>query len=235
MTQYVRMKYRWRLTASGLVNPPATVVIRNSPNAINKGATYKLSNRWLEWIHKNNGYQEARYLLKEHSGWVNKWAGDGTPIAEAVDLGGNVREVERIEGNFAKLVSLLPNDLTPEKDNYLLVGKFTSVTPTNEPRLAGPGLHVYYPFVINGEAWVSLDWVDLFSYKPEPLWPGGAPADLSGYAAVILKGTVVRQQPEGVKIYVVSSDTIVRVISEVNGWAKIGDKRWVTIASVRSI
>ncbi len=64
---------------------------------------------------------------------------------------------------------------------------------------------------------------------------GGAPVDLAGYPAVVLKGTVVRQSPDGVKIYVTASDLLVRVISEVNGWAKIGDKRWVELARVRRV
>jgi len=208
------------------------VIIANRPR-YEKGAAFRLTPEVIQWIYENNGEREARYLLKDRSGWVN-----ANQIAESVDFGGNVREVDRIDGNFAKLVALRPGasmSLPAGRDNYLLVGKFTAVTPLGQPRLAGAGLHVYFPFIINGDAWVRLDWVDIFVNKPEPLWPGGAPADLAGYSAVVLKGTVVRQSPGGVKIFVTASDMAVRVISEVNGWAKIGDKRFVDLARVRPV
>lgn len=224
---YARFKYKWRLTP--LPVPPATVIIANRPR-YEKGAAFHITAEVLDWIRRNNGEQEARYLLKDRSGWVNAY-----PMTESLTFGGNVAEVERIEGNFAKVVTLLPGafmSLPAGKDNHLLVHKFTAVSPTNQPRLAGAGLHVYLPFIVNGDAWVSLDWVDIFTSQPEPLWPGGAPVDLAGYPAVVMKGTVVRQSPEGVKIFVTTGSLVVRVISEVNGWAKIGDKRWVELARV---
>ena len=165
---YCRFLYKWRQTVSGLVNPPATVIIANRPR-YEKGAAYRLDAEALEWISRNNGEQEARYLLKDHSGWVNAY-----PNCESVTFGGNVAQVECIDGNFAKLVTLKPGDPIPGRDNHLkplLVHKFTAVAPDNSPRLAGDGLHVYFPFVINGDAWVSLDWVDLFPSQPEPMLP----------------------------------------------------------------
>lgn len=225
MAKFVRFKYIPRPTLLPL--PPATCQINNRA-LVGKGPSFKLTDRFINWVKVNNGEQEARYLLKDRSGWVN-W----NLTAESVTMAGNVAEVEYVSGNFAKLVTLHPNSPLPALGNILLSHKFTCVTSGGVMRLPADGIHAFFPFVILGEAYIRLDKVDVFESMPAPLWPGVQPDAMPGYAAIVLKGTVVRQSPGGNKIYVAPSDFEARVTSEVQGWAKIGDKRWCELSRIR--
>lgn len=233
---YARFKYKWRVTGQGLVSPPATVVIANRQR-YEKGASYKLTARWIKWVKDNNNEQGIRNVLGKSKGWVNQYANDGTPIAESLSMGGNVAEIEYIEGNFAKLKTLRPDSPMPNVKNPLYSHRMTAVSFPSVPQPFANGVHAYFPFIINGDAWVSLDWIDVFTGQPEPLWPGGTPAELAGYAAVVNANTIVRQRPEvtSPKVGFLTRDLVTRVVSEVRGYAQIGDRMWVELSKVRKI
>jgi hypothetical protein len=246
---YVRMRAVWRPTDSGLVLPPATVVVSNgrpNPNGGadlppatrgRKGASLALPERWLKaiamWNPTRKGLQQ---VIGSRRGWVNGSENATRKISESVDFAGNISGVLRREGDWLELDALKVNSPIPDFSDRLHVHMLTAVTPFNQLRLFADGVVSWYPFLINGSAWVHINDVDFFTYRPEPSLPGGAPADLGGYPAFILRGTIIRQKPGGAKVTdPLASDLFVRVISEVNGWAKIGERRWVELDRVRAV
>ena len=226
MSTYVRFKYMWRWT--GLKIVPATVVGADTPGGT-KGEPTRLSQRWQAAVQLLNP-EHANYILKNGSGWVN-----AMPNAEKVAFAGNVGMGLAHEDGCWLVDALRLDDPIPDPGDILQVHRFTCVDALGRPRQPGSGFDAWVYLLSNGPMWVKESTVDVFSAQPDPVWPGGAPPDLGGYAAVVLKGTVVRQSPAGVKIFVLAQDTVYRVISEVNGWAKIGDKRWVELGRVRPV
>ena len=229
---YVRFKYPIRLLSINTY--PATQPLNNVATP-GKGEPFKLSDRWLEWIYAHNGEQEARYLLKEHSGWVNAWAGDGTPISESLTMGGNIGKVLQAENGGYWIDTLQPSSDFPGVGDNLLIHKFTCWNFFhNHPALPGTGLHIYYPFLTARPVWVSGKQVEVFASEPAPYWPGMTPSTI-GFQAVMRAGAIVYQRPGEVKIRKVYVDELVWVSSEINGWAQIGDKRWVEETWIRRV
>lgn len=243
MTQYIgyaRMKARWRLTT--LPMPPATVVIANeradgSPPIISrKGASLTLSGRWLDFIRRINPSAKAQQqVLGKARGWVNGSGGSSHIVSESVDFAGNVSGVLDRAGAFLWLDALGASDPAPDPSDGLHVHLLTAVTFNGQLRLFADGVRAWYPFLTNGEAWVHEDLVDFFTVRPEPIWPGGVPVDLGGYAAVTRASTAVFQRPEvTAKVGVLPAGYSVRVSSEVRGFAKIGERRWVPLTTLRT-
>lgn len=227
--RYVRFKYPIRFI--NLTTYPATQPLNNIP-ANGKGQNFKLTDKWLEFIYSINSEQSARYLLKAKSGWVNQLAADGTPISESLTMGGNVAIIDGEEGNFYKLYSLHPDDPLPALGDNTIVHKFTCWNIfRNRPALPGIGLDVYYPFLTAKPVWVSKNQVEVFGSEPLPNWPGLEPHLIQ---AVMLEGAIIYQRPGEVKIRgPIPTAEYVQVLSEYNGWTKIGDKRYVASKFIR--
>lgn len=227
---YVRFRYLKRYLSLGVY--PATDIISNRPYMpVLKGPSYKLSQRWVNFVYATNTANIAKYLLREHSGWVNAVAEDGFPIAESVTMGGNVAEVLEKFGVFYRIKTLKPNSALPDPKDYTLVHKFTCLSSTGVIRLPGYGFDAYYPFITEGDAWVHESEVDYSELKPYPIWPLAGttpqPPVVVGYLAKTTALVIVYQRPGESKVGTLPAGTIVDVTGEFSGYSKVGDKRYI--------
>jgi len=233
---YIRLKYLPRRLE--LATYPATVVFNNRPRA-GKGPAARLTAEWIDFIHAlNPGDKAFNTITGKSRGWVNRDSEDGRFFAESVSMGGNIAGVIEERGGFVRVAALPVSDRPPDPGtvNFMntpwLVHKFTCLTRRGVPVLPGDGVEAYFPFLFaEDEVWVEKRCGDFFDRLPEPLVPGGH--SLAGRPAIALRGAVVRQAPEGVKITKLEEDTRVTVLSVVRGWAKIGEQRWVDESDIR--
>lgn len=226
-------RFRYKPRPTRLPLPPATITINNIPRR-GKGPSLRLVPELIRWISSPaiNTAKGVRNVLGKSRGWVNK-----VGVAESVGFAGNIFGIEYIEGDFARLMTLLPDDAAlPTFRDPLFVHMLTAVSIFGRPRLFADGVQAWHPFIFSGPAWAWLGDIEVFSAMPQPLLPGGPPAELAGYPAEVRpRGTTVRQKPEGVKVYTLDAGEIVRVISERGQWAKIGERQWVELAEIRAI
>ena len=106
MADYVRFKYVRRSIALGVY--PATNPPNNRPRD-GKGPALKLPQRWIDCVSTSNSPATAAYLLRAHSGWVNTVNADGEPFAESLTMGGNIAQIDRMEGEFIQVLTLKPD------------------------------------------------------------------------------------------------------------------------------
>ena len=226
MTQYVRFKYRWRPTPFPI--PPATVVGAARPGA-QKGGPAKLSARLQAAIRSLNSVHAAAYILKDRSGWVN-----AMPNAESVAFAGNIAKVITFERGSYLLETMLPTDELPHAYNRLLVHRFTCVDFLGRPRQPGDSFDAWVFLLAVGPFWVKASDVDVFTHMPEPVWPGALPADMAGYLATVQVSTVIRQRADvrSGKVGLAPKGTIVTVLKEVNGWAQVGNQRFIILTAL---
>lgn len=228
MAKWVRFKYIWRPTASGLISPPATIVGYDTYRSVTKGRTHKLSQRHIDALAAKNTSHAMNYLLKAHSGWVNKIGDDGFPIIEKVAFAGNVaRAPEYMNGRYL-CYSLQPNAPYPsdnlEMDGWIL-HRFTAVNPFNQPRQPGDGFDAYIFLESDGEFWVSERDVEVFDERPEPVYPGSSMPPAQRYTTV-RAGSVLYQRPGSTKILRLTKAEQYPVYGEIKGWTRIGNKLW---------
>lgn len=220
---------------------PATVVLNNRA-APGKGPNARLTDGWMDFIRALNPTEKGFHtIIGKARGWVNIDPENGKVFAESVSMGGNVVQVIGRRGGFLQVeaFSLKDPPPDPEEVNFArtpwLVHKFTCLTRRGVPSLPADGVEAYFPFLFSDEeAWVEERSVDLFEHMPAPLVPE-KPAAAEGTPAIALRGAVVRQSPGGVKILKLEQDTRVTIFSEVQGWVKIGEQRWVDLASIRQV
>lgn len=230
MTTYVRFRYQLRKMQTRY---PATVPIANRPRD-EKGASWHITADWVAWLGSVQSERANRYLLRPASGWVNAVAGDGTPISECLTMAGNVAQANDYTRGFYVLDALAPLSPFPDPADLLHFHRFTCTDPFLHVLPPADGtLVVGYPFIINGPAFIHESHVEVFDHVPEPVWPKTTipqPFDL-----VILRGTVVRQSPNGNKVFVCAADTYGRTENVVGRWIQIGSQRWVEESGVRHI
>jgi len=233
---YIRLKYLPRKLLLRVY--PATVVFNNRP-APGKGPSTRLTPEWLEFIRGLNPSLKAFHtIIGKSRGWVNR-APEGDKVqAESVSMGGNIAEVLEVQRKFVRVAALCVEDGPPEpadvnfQDVPWLVHKFTCLGPRGAPALPADGVEAYFPFVFSSrQVWVARDAVDLFDEMPDPLVP--LKYVPGGFPAIAIRGAVVRQSPDGVKIEKLKSDTRINVMLEVRGWAKIAEQRWIAVSSIR--
>lgn len=230
---YARFKIWWRATA--FPTPPATVIGLDGPGQKTKGDPLTLSTHHENAVRARNTEKAGRYIFKARSGWMNNFNAAGRPVVEKIGFGGNVAKVlERVPGHLLLDTLALSAPIPPAED-HLHWHRFTCVDLLGRVRQPGDGFDAWVLFVSDGPFWVQEKNVELFENEPQPIWPGGLPSDLAGYAAEVVRDAVLRQTPEGNKAGFAPAGTIVRVISEIRGWAKIGEKRWVELGRIRKI
>ena len=235
---YARLKYLPRSLSLSIY--PATVVFNNRP-APGKGPEACLSQGWIDFIHALNPTEKAfRAIIGRARGWVNRDPEDGKVFAESVSMGGNVARVVDERGKFVRVAGFSAADSPPDPqeinftDTPWLIHKSTCLSHRGVPFLPADGVEAYFPFLFaTAEAWVESRFVDLFDHMPEPLVPTRSLPQ--GFPAIALRGAVVRQSPGGVKIMKLAVNTHVNVQSEVRGWAKIGEQRWVESGWIRRL
>jgi hypothetical protein len=235
---YARLKYLPRRLSQSIY--PATVVFNNRP-VPGKGPEARLSPGWIDFIHALNPAEKAfRAIIGKARGWVNRDPDDGKVFAESVSMGGNVARVVDEQGQFLRVAAFCAADSPPDpaEINFgatpWLVHKFTCLSHKGVPYLPADGVEAYFPFLFaSAETWVETRFVDLFDHLPDPLVPTRTMPQ--GFPAIALSGAVVRQSPGGVKILKLAESTRVMVQSEVHGWAKIGEQRWVESGWIRRV
>lgn len=231
MNQYVRFKYIKRVLSIGTY--AATVPVNNRP-LLGKGDVYHLTQDWIAGLYEIQTARAAHYLLNPELGWVNHYDGRGMPMSECLTMGGNVAKVKEYSGGFYLLEAVVPTDPMPALADHLLMHKFTCLNIWGKIAPPADGtMEVFYPFIINGSAWIHESKVDVFDVQPDPIWPALLTAPAATYNAIMLKGAIVRQSPGGSKIRVVLADEKVTALSTVKGWVQIGDKRWVEERYIR--
>ncbi len=226
MTSYVRFKYVRRFLPLGVY--PATCPLNNRPFR-GKGPSYKLTPKWVQAIQDHNSARGATVMLGASTGWVN-----APGFCESLTMGGNIAEVDKVQGRFVKVKNLTPDSDFPDPANKLLFHKFTCLAGNGQLRLPAEGVDAFFPFLFGSDqAWIGIEAVDFFENMPEPIWPGVEPLLIIGYEAIVRRKTAIRQAPAGRIIGRIDSDTRCTVFAEVHRWAKIGDNRWVDLARVR--
>lgn len=233
---YIRLKYLPRLLPFSVY--PATVVFNNR-SAAGKGPAARLTEDWIGFVRAlNPGVKAFHTIIGKGRGWVNRDPEDGRVFAESVSMGGNIAGVVEERGGFVRVAALPLSDRPPDPAvvNFIntpwLVHKFTCLTRRGIPVLPADGVDAFFPFLFaEDEAWVETRFVDRFDRMPEPLVPGLPSA--AGRPATVLRGAVVRQSPDGVKITRLEEDTRVIVLTVIRGWAKIGEQRWVDETFIR--
>lgn len=162
---YVRFKYLWRPWTL-----PATVACSNRASG-GKGASYHLSPRWRDAVRQINTPHANNYLFKDHSGWVNAMANDGTPIIERVAFAGNVAKVISFNRGYYLLDNLESHDTVPSPLDRFHVHRFTCIDPLMRPRQPGDGFDAFVFLLADGEMWVHQSNVEVFHNPPPPIFP----------------------------------------------------------------
>lgn len=218
--------FRWNLASY-----PATAPLSSTTGGP-KGGTFKLTEPYLEWIRQNNSEKSADFVVADHTGWCNKYG-----ISECLTMWGNVVQVKDKRGEWYLLDSLRPSDNPLLYSSPWYKHRFTVVTRKGYMRNPGAGLVCWFPFVINGPAWIHESGLEVSEAPLLPIYPGEPLPGL--YKVVVLKGSVVRTSPGGNQAESPTrreKDAIETVYREHNDeWLEIGPRRFVEKSQTRRV
>ena len=229
---YGRFKY-WERVPPPLRRYPATVPM-NTQLSPNKGPAFRLSDDLFYFAKEINTARAFQFLMSPNSGWVNEGRVDEkNPLVQSVGFGGNIFEILEIRGKFA-LVNSMQNGGQVFWSHIpgRWIHQFTCLDTRGRHVLPADGVVAYLPFVTNGPSWVETRKIQIFyGVEPTPDLPAAPPE--SSYPLVVATKGPVFQMPGKSKVDEFTEDRVVPLMSEGNGWSKIGEQRFVPSSRIR--